>query len=258
LYAAGVQDTVDRLLAAGRFPTAWLAETCPSVAGQILLPDGYLARVYELIRAAGGVCIADEVQTGYGRMGTDFYAFQTHGVVPDMVVLGKPIGNGYPLAAVVTTAEIASAFDNGMEFFSTFGGSTVSCAVGDCVLEITQREGLQRHALEVGEVLRTEFHRLQTMFRWIGDVRGSGLFWGLDIVVDPVTRQPDGCRAAFVKQRLCDLGVLIGTDGSHDHVLKIRPPLPFTADDAQRLVEVLERACREADRIPTVHVHGGE
>lgn len=245
-YAEQVAAVIAKLQAIDRFPVAWLAETCPSVGGQILLPDGYLKRVYERVRAAGGVCIADEVQTGYGRMGTDFYAFQTHGVVPDIVVLGKPIGNGFPLAAVITTPPIAAAFDNGMEFFSTFGGSTVSCAVGDCVLEITQRERLQEHALAVGEVLRQQFLRLQANFPWIGDVRGSGLFWGLDIVADPQTRQPDGARAKFIKQRLCDLGVLIGTDGSHDHVLKIRPPLPFTATDAERLVQALARACQES------------
>jgi 4-aminobutyrate aminotransferase-like enzyme len=133
-----------------------------------------------------------------------------------------------------------------MEFFSTFGGSTVSCAVGDCVLEITQRERLQEHALAVGKFLGEQFLSLQANFPWIGDVRGSGLFWGLDIVADPQTRRPDGARAKFIKQRLCDLGVLIGTDGSHDHVLKIRPPLPFTATDAERLVQALARACRES------------
>ena len=124
--------------ATSRNPSAFIAESAPSVGGQIILPDGYLAYVYAIVRAAGGVCIADEVQTAYGRMGTHFYAFEAQRVVPDIVVLGKPIGNGYPLGAVVTTPEIAASFDNGMEFFSTFGGSTVSCAVGLAVLDVVE------------------------------------------------------------------------------------------------------------------------
>jgi 4-aminobutyrate aminotransferase-like enzyme/Ser/Thr protein kinase RdoA (MazF antagonist) len=149
-YAGDVDVAIGRLRAAGRSLCGFIAETCPSVGGQIVLPAGYLSRVYDAVRAAGGVCIADEVQTAYGRMGTHFYAFQAHDVVPDIVVLGKPIGNGYPLGAVVTSAEIAWAFDNGMEFFSTFGGSTASCAAGLAVLDVVEREHLQAHALRVG------------------------------------------------------------------------------------------------------------
>ncbi len=137
----------------GRTPAGFIAESCPSVGGQIIFPQGYLGAVYQHVRAAGGLCIADEIQTGFGRTGTDFYAFEAQDVVPDIVVLGKPIGNGHPMAAVVTTAEIAAAFDNGMEFFSTFGGNTVSCAVGLAVLDVTLSENLQAHALEVGAFL---------------------------------------------------------------------------------------------------------
>src|SRR5207253_2585937 len=133
--------------------SAFIAESAPSVGGQIILPDRYLASVYAIVRGAGGVCIADEVQTAYGRTGSHFYAFEAQHVVPDIVVLGKPIGNGYPLGAVVTTPEIAASFDNGMEFFSTFGGSTVSCAVGLAVLDVVEEEGLQAHALRVGDAL---------------------------------------------------------------------------------------------------------
>ncbi len=245
-YAADVARKVAELVASGRTLTAWMAETCPSVGGQIQLPPDYLSRVYQTVRAAGGLCIADEVQTGYGRLGSAFYGFQLHGVVPDIVVLGKPIGNGYPLAAVVTTREIADAFDNGMEFFSTFGGSTVSCAVGDCVLNLTLRDNLPQHAAMVGEFLHTEFAGLQGLFPWIGDVRGRGLFWGLDIVRDPQTREPDAERARFIKQRLCDRGILIGTDGVADNVLKIRPPMPFSISNARQLLEGLAAACRES------------
>jgi 4-aminobutyrate aminotransferase-like enzyme/Ser/Thr protein kinase RdoA (MazF antagonist) len=245
-YAQEVEQKIHQLQTSGRPLTAWIAETCPSVGGQILLPAGYLSQVYAAVRNVGGICIADEVQTGYGRLGSAFYGFEMHHVVPDVVVLGKPIGNGYPLAAVVTSREIADAFDNGMEFFSTFGGSTVACAVGDCVLEITKRNQLPQHALTVGEYLRSEFLRLQSQFPWIGDVRGSGLFWGLDLVMDPETREPDPRRARFIKQRLCDRGILIGTDGTADNVLKIRPPMPFSISNAQHLLRELEATCRES------------
>src|SRR5262249_28764260 len=130
---------------------AFIAETCPSVGGQIFFPDDYLSEVYRHVRAAGGLCIADEGQTGFGRIGTHFLAFEAHGVIPDIVVMGKPMGNGHPLAAVVTTPEVADSFDNGMEFFSTFGGNAVSCATGLAVLEVLREEGLQAHALHVGE-----------------------------------------------------------------------------------------------------------
>ena len=145
-YAESVGERIAQLQAHGTGLCGYIAESCPSVGGQILLPEGYLARVYSEVRAAGGVCIADEVQTGYGRLGRYFYGFEQQNVVPDIVVLGKPIGNGYPVAAVVTTPEIAASFDNGMEYFSTFGGSTVSCAVGLAVLETVQSEGLRAHA----------------------------------------------------------------------------------------------------------------
>ncbi|MBK5189070.1 MAG: aminotransferase class III-fold pyridoxal phosphate-dependent enzyme, partial [Gemmatimonadaceae bacterium] len=150
-YAASVSAAVQRIQSQGRGVGGFIAETCPSVGGQLILPPGYLASVYEHVRAAGGVCIADEVQTGLGRMGTSFWAFEAQGVVPDIVVMGKPLGNGHPIAAVATTRAIADAFDNGMEFFSTFGGNTVSCAVGIAVLDVVRDERLQEHARAVGE-----------------------------------------------------------------------------------------------------------
>jgi 4-aminobutyrate aminotransferase-like enzyme/Ser/Thr protein kinase RdoA (MazF antagonist) len=224
---------------------AFLAETCPSVAGQILLPEGYLAAVYAHVRDAGGVCIADEVQTAYGRMGSHFYAFQAHGVVPDIVVLGKPIGNGYPLGAVVTTRVIAESFDNGMEFFSTFGGSTVSCAVGLAVLDVVEQEGRQAHARRVGERLGAGLREIGQRQALAGDVRGAGLFWGMELVTDRATLAPAAAEAGYVVNRLRDEGILIGTDGPLHNVLKIRPPMPFTSADAARLLETLDLALAE-------------
>ena len=244
-YAADVQRVVEAVGGAGRSICAFVAETCPSVGGQIMLPDGYLGRAYQYARAAGGVCIADEVQTAYGRVGTDFYAFTAHHVVPDIVVLGKPIGNGYPLGAVITTPEIAASFDNGMEFFSTFGGSTVSCAVGLAVLDVVQDEQLQRHAREVGERLSAHLQSLARDHSLIGDVRGSGLFIGVELVGDRATLAPATAEAAYVVNRLREEGILIGMDGPFDNVLKIRPPMPFGFEDADRLAETLDAVLRE-------------
>ena len=222
-----------------RNPSAFIAESAPSVGGQIVLPDRYLASVYAIVRAAGGVCIADEVQTAYGRMGTDFYAFQAQRVVPDVVVLGKPIGNGYPLGAVVTTPEIAASFDNGMEFFSTFGGSTVACAVGLAVLDVVEEERLQDHARDVGDALLDRLRRLAERHSLVGDVRGSGLFLGVELVKDRDTLEPATAEASEVINRMRDRGVLVGTEGPFHNVIKIRPPMPFTRDDADHLAQAL-------------------
>src|SRR3954471_7597120 len=220
-------------------PGAFIAESAPSVGGQIILPDRYLASVYAIVRGAGGVCIADEVQTAYGRMGTHFYAFEAQRVIPDIVVLGKPIGNGYPLGAVVTTEEIATSFDNGMEFFSTFGGSTVSCAVGLAVLDVVQEEGLQEHAAAVGAALRDDLSALAARHHLIGDVRGSGLFIGVELVKNRETLDPSSAEAAEVSNQMRERGILLGTEGPFANVIKIRPPMPFTVEDAEHLAATM-------------------
>jgi 4-aminobutyrate aminotransferase-like enzyme/Ser/Thr protein kinase RdoA (MazF antagonist) len=225
-----------------RNPAAFIAESAPSVAGQIVLPDRYLASVYAIVRGAGGVCIADEVQTAYGRMGTHFYAFEAQRVVPDIVVLGKPIGNGYPIGAVVTTAEIAASFDNGMEFFSTFGGSTVACAVGLEVLDVVEAERLQAHAREVGDALLDRLRSRVGGHPRVGDIRGSGLFLGVELVEDRQTLDPATAAASDVVNRMRERGVLIGTEGAFANVLKIRPPMPFTHEDAALLCDTLAGA----------------
>jgi 4-aminobutyrate aminotransferase-like enzyme/Ser/Thr protein kinase RdoA (MazF antagonist) len=242
---------------------AFLAETCPSVAGQILLPDRYLAAVYEHVRGVGGLCIADEVQTAYGRMGSHFYAFEAHGVVPDIVVLGKPIGNGYPLGAVVTTREIAESFDNGMEFFSTFGGSTVSCAVGLAVLDVVEEQSLQAHAQRVGERLGAGLREIAQRHALVGDVRGSGFFWGIELVTDRATLAPAAAEASYVVNRLRDEGILIGTDGpaaqrAEDpaaHALRIRGRGPAGRDAGSRDggTGTAESVVKRASRWHTCH-----
>jgi 4-aminobutyrate aminotransferase-like enzyme len=220
----------------------FIAESMPSVAGQIVFPDGYLAQAYEAVRGASGVCIADEVQTGYGRTGTHFWAFERYGVVPDIVVLGKPIGNGHPIGAVITTRPIAESFANGMEFFSTFGGNNVSCAIGLKVLEIVQEENLQAHALEIGERLLKGLRDLQQRHAIIGDVRGSGFFLGVELLRD--SRIPATQQAARIVNQLRERGILLGTDGPHHNVLKIRPPMPFSEADADLLLTTFEETLR--------------
>jgi len=214
----------------------FIAESMPSVAGQIVLPEGYLQDVYDAVRAAGGVCIADEVQTGYGRIGTHFWGFEKYGVVPDIVVLGKPIGNGHPIGAVITTPSIAKSFNNGMEFFSTFGGNNVSCAIGLTVLEVVQDEKLQSHALEAGERLLKGLRDLQQRHEIMRDVRGSGLFIGVELVQDG---SPATLEVNRIVNRMREEGILIGADGPFHNVLKIRPPMPFSNDDADQLLSTL-------------------
>lgn len=223
----------------------FIAESMPSVAGQIVFPDGYLARVYEGVRDAGGVCIADEVQTGYGRTGTHFWAFEKYGVIPDIVVLGKPIGNGHPIGAVITTRAIADSFANGMEFFSTFGGNNVSCAIGLKVLEIVQQENLQAHALEVGERLLKGLRELQQRHEIIRDVRGSGLFIGVELARNSA---PASREATRVVNQMRERGILFGSDGPHHNVLKIRPPMPFSQADADDLIAGLDLVLGETTR----------
>lgn len=241
-YAQHVADIIANLESGF---AAYIAESLPSVGGQIVFPPNYLAEVYRHVRNAGGVCIADEVQVGFGRLGTHFWGFETQDVVPDIVVLGKPIGNAFPLAAVVTTPALAASFDNGMEFFSTFGGNPVACAVGSAVLEVLQAERLQENALHVGNHWLEGLRGLMERHAIIGDVRGSGLFLGLELVRDRVTLQPADAEALYVVNRLREHGILAGTDGPHHNVIKLRPPLVFTQEDADFFVATLDRILHE-------------
>lgn len=239
------EDLRERVEKNGSDPAAFIAEPIVGCGGQVPLPDGYLPKVYEYVRSLGGVCISDEVQTGFGRLGDCFWGFETHGVEPDIVILGKPIGNGHPMAAVVTTAEIAASFETGMEFFSSFGGNTVSCAVGSAVLDVIEDEKLQENAAEVGGQLLRGLQGLVNKFGECAEARGSGLFLGLELVAAADPRLPATGLASRVKNRLRSRGVLVGTDGPFDNVIKIKPPLCFTGEDAEHLVVELEKAISE-------------
>ena len=219
---------------------AFFCESAVSCGGQIILPSGYLREAYAAVRAAGGVCVADEVQTGFGRSGTHFWMFETQEVVPDIVTLGKPIGNGHPLGAVITTPEIAASFANGMEYFNTFGGNPVSCAVGSAVLDVIRDEGLQQNALDVGEYLKAGLNRLKSAHSLIGDVRGQGLFIGIELVRDRETLKPAEAEAAHLVERMKERGVLVSTDGPFHNVIKIKPPIVWSRHDADVLVTGLD------------------
>ena len=244
-YAQAVGEILGTAREAGRSVAAFIAETLPSVAGQIVFPPQYLEEAYRHVRAAGGLCIADEVQVGFGRLGTHVWGFETQNVVPDIVVLGKPIGNAFPLAAVITSPEIAASFDNGMEFFSTFGGNPVACAAGLAVLDVLEDEHLQQNALDVGNHLIGKLKALQIKHALLGDVRGSGLFLGVDLVLDRATRAPAPDQASYLVNRLRERGILTGTDGPHHNVLKLRPPLILTTADADLFTSTLDAVLGE-------------
>lgn len=223
----------------------FICESLLGCGGQIVLPDGYLATAYQAVRDAGGVCIADEVQVGFGRVGSHFWGFELQGVVPDIVTLGKPIGNGHPLAAVITTPEIAASFANGMEYFNTFGGNPVSCAIGLAVLDVIEEEGLQAHAHKLGSYLLEQLTSLARNYPLIGDVRGSGLFIGIELVEDRENLAPADKQASYIINRLRDCGILLSTDGPLHNVLKFKPPLVITHQDADRFVAILEQILAE-------------
>ncbi len=230
---------------AGRGVAAFICESVISCGGQVTLPMGYLSNAAAQVRAAGGLYIADEVQTGCGRHGAHFWAFQEHGVVPDIVTIGKPIGNGHPLGVVVTTRAIADAFANGMEYFNTFGGNPVSCAIGLEVLRVIRDEQLQENALAMGTYLTEGLRQLAQHYPIIGDIRGSGLFLGIELVKDSETLAPAAAETAYLANRMRELGILMSTDGPLHNVLKIKPPLVFGQKDAGFLLEMLDVVFRE-------------
>lgn len=242
-YAGLVDPAIEALAQKGHGLSGFIAETFPSVGGQIIPPKGYLSTVYQKIRAAGGVCIADEVQTGLGRLGDFYFGFEHQEAVPDIVVLGKPIGNGHPLGVVITTREIAESFDNGIEFFSTFGGSTLSCRIGKEVLDIVDDEGLQENAQTMGQLLLAGLHELQSKHNCIGDVRGMGLFLGVELINEDGSEATEIC--AYVKNRMRDHRILIGSEGPCDNILKIRPPLTIEAEDVEMILTVLNEVLGE-------------
>jgi 4-aminobutyrate aminotransferase-like enzyme/Ser/Thr protein kinase RdoA (MazF antagonist) len=242
-YASHIPIQIENIQQKGRNVAAFIAEPIVSCGGQIDLPNGYLKLAYQSIREAGGVCISDEVQVGCGRVGSHFWGFQLYDVIPDIVTIGKPLGNGHPLAAVVCTPAVAEAFANGMEYFNTFGGNPVSCAIGTEVLRVVKSEKLQENALEVGNYLKEGLRDLQTEHPIIGDVRGQGLFLGFELVDEE--KNPLTQKTAYLANRMKDYGILMSVDGRDNNVLKIKPPIIFSIQNADRLLETLKLVLNE-------------
>eukprot|EP01065_Artemidia_motanka_P029324 TRINITY_DN35464_c0_g1_i1.p1 TRINITY_DN35464_c0_g1~~TRINITY_DN35464_c0_g1_i1.p1 ORF type:complete len:810 (+),score=243.78 TRINITY_DN35464_c0_g1_i1:61-2490(+) len=249
-YAADAERVLEELSEAGTKVAAFWSESLMGVGGQIIPPDGWLARCHTAARKHGALCIADEVQVGFGRVGTGMWAFASQGgdVVPDIVTMGKPIGNGHPMAAVITKREIAEKFSaTGMEYFATFGGNPVSCAVGLAVLQTVEQEGLTENAARVGAALIARLRDLQRRHRLIGDVRGKGLFIGVELVTDRDSKAPATEAASAVSERLKEKGVLVTTDGPLCNVLKIKPPIVFDDSCVRRLCTALDECLSEVE-----------
>ncbi len=242
-YAQEVKNQIEQIHKKGRGVGALIIEPIISCGGQIELPTGFLPLAYEHIRNAGGLCISDEVQVGCGRPGKTFWGFQLYNVIPDIVTIGKPLGNGHPLAAVACTPVVAEKFANGMEYFNTFGGNPVSCAIGTEVLRTVKREKLQKNALEVGNFLKARLNKLAEKFPLIGDVRGQGLFLGIELVDSKMN--PLAAHADYLINRMKDHGILMSTDGPDQNVLKIKPPMVFSQENSEELVFHLEKILQE-------------
>jgi 4-aminobutyrate aminotransferase-like enzyme len=239
-YASLVDEAIGVLDDKGQRVAAFLCDTIFDTQGTLEAPADYFEKVYAKIRAAGGLCIADEVQAGLSRTGK-YWGFEHYNVVPDIVTLGKPMGDGHPVAAVVTTPEIAESFSNASFYFNTFGGNPVSAAVGKAVLEVIRDEAITDHVEETGAYLRKQLEALAERHAIIGDVRGKGLFLGIELVADRVSREPANEVARDLPDRLRDEGILVGLSGRLGNVLKIRPPLVFSRDNADFLVRTLDR-----------------
>ncbi len=244
-YAEHVDAAIDTLARNGHRPAAFIVDTIFTNEGLPTVPATYLAKAVEIVHQAGGLFVADEVQPGFGRLGTHFWGFESHGVVPDITTLGKPMGNGYPVSAVVTTTEIIEAFQQDDHYFNTFGGTPVACAAALAVLEVIEQEDLQTNARKTGDYLRHGLQQLKDTYEIVGDVRGSGLFIGIDLVRDRDTREPATNQAHKVVNLLKDRGVLIGSTGRYDNVLKIRPPMVFSTENADMLLQRLDEVLKE-------------
>jgi alanine-glyoxylate transaminase/(R)-3-amino-2-methylpropionate-pyruvate transaminase len=240
-YAADVQNLIE-FGTPGKV-AAFIAESIQGVGGAVVFPDGYLKAAYGYVRAAGGLCIADEVQSGFARTGSHFWGFETQGVIPDIVTMAKGIGNGAALAAVVTTPAIAQALTSRIHF-NTFGGNPVTCTQGRAVLQVIEEEGIQANAARIGTLLKAGFDALERKYDIIGDVRGLGLMLGIELVKDRTSKAPAKEECIRVFERCRELGLLIGKGGLHGNVLRIKPPMCLTAADADFMLDVLDTAFR--------------
>lgn len=239
-YVKEIERIVQKLKKENKTISSFISEAILGCGGQIIPPKYFFKNSYDLIKKNKGLCIADEVQIGFGRTGSHFWGFETQKVLPDIVTIGKSMGNGHPISALITTRNIANSFNNGMEYFNSFGGNPVSCAIGHAVLEIIEEEELQKNAFQVGKILMDLLNQLKSRHSIIGDVRGRGLFLGIELVNNPKELKPLGKTASDVVNKMKDYGVLLSTDGPDNNVIKIKPPMVFNEENAYFLAENLD------------------
>lgn len=239
-YAEHIHDALAKLDRRGIKPAAMIVDTIFSSAGLVATPPGYLQAAAEIVRAAGGLFVADEVQPGFGRTGRNFWGYQIDDFVPDIVTMGKPMGNGHPLAATVTRRDLIDGFSGSAHYFNTFGGNPVSCAAGLAVLDVIEEEDLQAHALDVGLYMNDGLFELASRHESIGDVRGDGLFKAIEMVKSRTTREPDSELAPQLVNDLRDRQILTGSTGVANNILKLRPPMVFSKENADQFLEVFD------------------
>ena len=242
-YISEIENCIKNIHSKKRSLGGFIIEPIISCGGQVELPEGFLKKSYEVIRNHGGVCISDEVQVGCGRLGKSFWGFQLHDVIPDIITIGKPLGNGHPIGAVVCTKEVAESFANGMEFFNTFGGNPVSCSIGTQVLRVVKDHNLQKNAEIVGTYFKNELKKLASEFNIIGDVRGQGLFLGIEFIdyqMNPLDKE-----TKYIINRLKNFGILANLDGPKNNVIKIKPPLTFHKDNCEKFIFYLRKILNE-------------
>jgi 4-aminobutyrate aminotransferase-like enzyme len=247
-YASHVHDAIAELKNRGVRLAGFIIDTIASSSGVITPPPGYLAHVADIVRDAGGLFIADEVQPGFARTGKNFWGYQADGFVPDIVTMGKPMGNGHPLSGVVTRSDIVDKFGSKDDYFNTFGGNPVSCAAGLAVLEVLEEENLQQNALEVGQHLVDGLRSLADRHEAIGDVRGSGFFVGLELVEDREKKTPATALTKRVVNDLRKRGLLTGSIGPDANILKLRCPMVLTRDDADHALEIINASLAASSR----------
>ncbi|XP_074647167.1 5-phosphohydroxy-L-lysine phospho-lyase-like [Tubulanus polymorphus] len=249
-YLADVDAKIRECQQSGHGVSAFLAETLQSCGGQVVAPSGFFKDAYKRIREAGGLCIADEVQVGFGRVGKKMWAFELYDVIPDIVTMGKPMGNGHPISAVVTTREIADKFT--IHYFNTFGGNPVSCAIGLAVLDVIHKENLLQHAVDIGEYLMMKLGQLKDKHDIIGDFRVVGMFAGIELVKDRDTREPATQEAKYILKRMKENLILISTDGPGMNVLKFKPPMCFNKANVNRLCTQLDYVFSDLEKNPLI------
>jgi len=247
-YANEIKRTLEAIKKDGKKTSAFIMESMISCGGQIVPPDGYMQQVFGYVKSYGGVCIADEVQVGFGRVGTHMWSFEKQGAAPDIVTVGKPIGNGHPMSAVVTTRDIADSFLKGRgSYFNTFGGNPVSCAIGHAVLDVIENQNMMKNAQIVGMYALDQLNILKQRHEIIGDVRGVGLFIGIEFVKDKKSKIPASAECSELQKLLKKKFVIISVEGPHYNVLKFKPPMTFAKEDVDFLVKALEESIKEVE-----------